>query len=226
VNVCSARKLIQPADTTRAGQQNRNKACRPQRPRCAAYRIRRNSRTFSKEPRLSRDGVSTYLALTFGTLLSSQGTDASFVLTPAGFPPGFPSVLRFRLYQTLSCPIPGRRDFAFQFHALALPFPATPTLAEPFGPDSPSEGGCPPGPSAVPTSETLAESLPPNLIGVTSLRTWIPHFANVHTNKTTYVARSNGLAGWLPGTGRGRSSRRTARSTLRIRESSVNSAPG
>src|SRR5215210_4938455 len=48
----------------------------------------------SKEPRpLSdeRDGVSTYLALTFGTLLSSQGTDASFVLTRetlSGFPPG------------------------------------------------------------------------------------------------------------------------------------------
>ncbi|MFE3115855.1 hypothetical protein ACFRKD_09295, partial [Streptomyces niveus] len=38
-------------------------------------------------------GVSTYLALTFGTLLSSQGTDASFVLTLSGFPPGFPSVL-------------------------------------------------------------------------------------------------------------------------------------
>ncbi|MFI2600717.1 hypothetical protein ACH5AC_08375, partial [Streptomyces sp. NPDC018693] len=33
-------------------------------------------------------GVSTYLALTFGTLLSSQGTDASFVLTLSGFPPG------------------------------------------------------------------------------------------------------------------------------------------
>ncbi|WP_234308875.1 hypothetical protein, partial [Streptomyces lavendulae] len=45
------------------------------------------------------------LALIFGTLLSSQGTDASFVLTLAGFPPGFRSaVLRFRLYQTLSCP--------------------------------------------------------------------------------------------------------------------------
>ncbi|MFF3680291.1 hypothetical protein ACFYYS_40755, partial [Streptomyces sp. NPDC002120] len=43
------------------------------------------------------------LALIFGTLLSSQGTDASFVLTLAGFPPGFRSVLlRFRLYQTLS----------------------------------------------------------------------------------------------------------------------------
>ncbi|MEE1757558.1 hypothetical protein, partial [Streptomyces sp. SP18BB07] len=55
----------------------------------------------SKEPRPNRrpagNGVSTYLALIFGTLLSSQGTDASFVLTRAtssGFPPGsFPSVL-------------------------------------------------------------------------------------------------------------------------------------
>ncbi|MEU9988126.1 hypothetical protein AB0E10_15250, partial [Streptomyces sp. NPDC048045] len=28
----------------------------------------------------------------FGTLLSSQGTVASFVLTLSGFPPGFPSV--------------------------------------------------------------------------------------------------------------------------------------
>ncbi|MFB6998757.1 hypothetical protein ACFCXF_36265, partial [Streptomyces virginiae] len=31
----------------------------------------------------------------FGTLLSSQGTDASFVLTLSGFPPGFRSVLAF-----------------------------------------------------------------------------------------------------------------------------------
>ncbi|MEV6804421.1 hypothetical protein ACH4NF_11800, partial [Streptomyces sp. NPDC017248] len=37
---------------------------------------------------------STYLALTFGTLLSSQGTVASFVLTLSGFPPGFPSVFQ------------------------------------------------------------------------------------------------------------------------------------
>ncbi|MGW6982777.1 hypothetical protein ACWGE1_25620, partial [Streptomyces sp. NPDC054932] len=39
------------------------------------------------------------LALIFGTLLSSQGTDASFVLTLSnigwGFPPGFRSVLAF-----------------------------------------------------------------------------------------------------------------------------------
>ncbi|MDJ0386319.1 hypothetical protein, partial [Streptomyces sp. G-G2] len=47
------------------------------------------------------------LALIFGTLLSSQGTDASFVLTLAGFPPGF--VLRFRLYQTLSGLTPSQR---------------------------------------------------------------------------------------------------------------------
>src|SRR3954470_6496091 len=40
------------------------------------------------QPLPAGDGVSTYLALTFGTLLSSQGTDASFVLTPTGFPPG------------------------------------------------------------------------------------------------------------------------------------------
>src|SRR5215204_2444987 len=67
----------------------------------------------SKEPRPNRkpagDGVSTYLALTFGTLLSSQGTDASFVLTRetlSRLSSGrFPSVLRFRLYQTVSGPI-------------------------------------------------------------------------------------------------------------------------
>src|SRR6476659_8945896 len=67
------------------------------------------------------DGVSTYLALIFGTLLSSQGTDASFVLTLSGFPPGsFPSVLRFRLYQTVS-----RSDFlcAFQVSRLSRGFP-------------------------------------------------------------------------------------------------------
>ncbi|MFJ9943869.1 hypothetical protein, partial [Streptomyces erythrochromogenes] len=49
------------------------------------------------------------LALIFGTLLSSQGTDASFVLTLSdirwGFPPGFRStVLRFQLYQIISVP--------------------------------------------------------------------------------------------------------------------------
>ncbi|MCL6738049.1 hypothetical protein, partial [Streptomyces neyagawaensis] len=86
------------------------------------------------------DGVSTYLALIFGTLLSSQGTDASFVLTRAvlGLSSGrFPSVLRFRLYQIVF-----RSDFlgAFQVSAFAFPFPALPTLSDPFGPDSQSAG--------------------------------------------------------------------------------------
>ncbi|QER89946.1 hypothetical protein F3L20_08880 [Streptomyces tendae] len=52
------------------------------------------------------DGVSTYLALTFGTLLSSQGTDASFVLTLSGFPPG--ASLR-------SCVSDSIRSFWFRF---------------------------------------------------------------------------------------------------------------
>ncbi|WP_209440899.1 MULTISPECIES: hypothetical protein, partial [Streptomyces] len=40
------------------------------------------------------------LALIFGTLLSSQGTDASFVLTLSGFPPGFPfGISCFQPYQ-------------------------------------------------------------------------------------------------------------------------------
>ncbi|MEU3845317.1 hypothetical protein AB0E88_35475, partial [Streptomyces sp. NPDC028635] len=47
----------------------------------------------------------------------------------SGFPPGFPSVLRFRLYQIFS-----RSDFlgAFQVSALAFPFPAVPTLSDVF----------------------------------------------------------------------------------------------
>ncbi|MFI5831503.1 hypothetical protein ACIA6C_30345, partial [Streptomyces sp. NPDC051578] len=46
-------------------------------------------------------------ALIFGTLLSSQGTDASFVLTLAGFPPGASFVFRFVLaFPTLSESVP------------------------------------------------------------------------------------------------------------------------
>ncbi|MFJ3848364.1 hypothetical protein ACIPV3_30300, partial [Streptomyces albidoflavus] len=54
-------------------------------------------------------GVSTYLALTFSTLLSSQGTDASFVLTLSGFPPG--ASLRYfvsNLTRSFSVPFPVR----------------------------------------------------------------------------------------------------------------------
>src|SRR3954462_5752062 len=53
---------------------------------------------------MAGDGVSTYLVLIFGTLLSSQGTVASFVLTLSGFPPGA-SLRCFKLYQGFSVPL-------------------------------------------------------------------------------------------------------------------------
>ncbi|ATW49848.1 hypothetical protein CGZ69_20130 [Streptomyces peucetius subsp. caesius ATCC 27952] len=79
------------------------------------------------------DGVSTYLALIFGTLLSSQGTDASFVLTLAGFPPG--ASLR-------SCVSDSIRSFRPDFLGAFRPFglPAVPTLSDSFGPGSRSAG--------------------------------------------------------------------------------------
>jgi hypothetical protein len=57
---------------------------------------------------------------------------------PLGLSSGrFPSALRFRLYQIFF-----RSDFlgAFQVPAPAFPFPAVPTLSDPFGPDSRSTG--------------------------------------------------------------------------------------
>ncbi|MFL9656778.1 hypothetical protein ACJ7VE_24060, partial [Streptomyces sp. PB17] len=77
--------------------------------------------------------VSTYLALTFGTLLSSQGTDASFVLTQEilGLSSGrFPSVLRFRLYQILFDPIPCRRDLPIAFVLSLVGLSTFTTLAD------------------------------------------------------------------------------------------------
>ncbi|MEU0375418.1 hypothetical protein ABZ070_35895, partial [Streptomyces sp. NPDC006283] len=61
------------------------------------------------------DGVSTYLALIFGTLLSSQGTDASFVLTRRTFSGAFLRALPFRRFQ----------------HYQAFPAPLTTTLRAP-----------------------------------------------------------------------------------------------
>ncbi|MFD4376173.1 hypothetical protein, partial [Streptomyces sp. NPDC058486] len=53
------------------------------------------------------DGVSTNLALIFGTLLSSQGADTSFV--PVSRPSGrFLRFLRFRLYQIFPTRFPRR----------------------------------------------------------------------------------------------------------------------
>src|SRR6266545_2227995 len=88
----------------------------------------------SKEPRPDRsagDGVSTYLALIFGTLLSSQGTDTSFVLTRetlSGFPPG--ASLR-------TCASDSIRLFRVRFPVggiclLALKFPSWRFSSRPF----------------------------------------------------------------------------------------------
>ena len=121
----------------KSGTTSRNKTHGSQRPRCVFFKGTQTNRNTVRQA-----GVSTYLALTFGTLLSSQGTDASFesLSGPSGrFPPvlrvpdsiryslghfrvRFPiriprpagsfSFLRFRLYQNLSAPIPSRSGIA------------------------------------------------------------------------------------------------------------------
>ncbi|MFB7469025.1 hypothetical protein, partial [Streptomyces sp. NPDC056224] len=74
------------------------------------------------------------LALIFGTLLSSQGTDASFVLTLSntywGFPPGFRSVLAFPTlpdhFRALLLESRSRFGFEFGDRWGSLPFGAPP----------------------------------------------------------------------------------------------------
>ncbi len=84
-----------PVHTHESGTTRRNKPGRSQRPRCV---FQRNLIQDHKNP---WTGLFYSLALTFGTLLSSQGTDASFVLTRetlSGFPPGA-SLRCFQPYQ-------------------------------------------------------------------------------------------------------------------------------
>src|SRR5205085_12055195 len=85
-----------------SGTTRRNKPGRSQRPRCVLPTGTSCRQDFQRNlaPADAGDGVSTYLALTFGTLLSSQGTDASFGF-PFGFPPGA-SLRCFTLYQGFS----------------------------------------------------------------------------------------------------------------------------
>ncbi|MFB7786751.1 hypothetical protein ACFC1D_29090, partial [Streptomyces vinaceus] len=59
------------------------------------------------------------LALIFGTLLSSQGTDASFVLTLSGFPPGFRSCVSDSIRVSSAC-FPGTSLSRFPFPAMRL----------------------------------------------------------------------------------------------------------
>ncbi|WP_309055274.1 hypothetical protein, partial [Streptomyces sp.] len=64
---------------------------------------------------------STNLALIFGTLLSSQGADASFVLTLSGFPPGasfvssLADLISFSATRWSGLPGQGIRFRAFRF---------------------------------------------------------------------------------------------------------------
>src|SRR5437867_9839676 len=75
---------------------------------------------FPKEPHPPQnrgDGVSTYLALTFGTLLSSQGTDASFKTIP-GFSGRFPSMFP-TLPDLIRTVLPVRISFQWPLKSLA-----------------------------------------------------------------------------------------------------------
>src|SRR5919106_2577243 len=71
-----------------SGTTRRNSPGRSQRPRCVLPTGTLCQWDFQRNlvPASAGDGVSTYLALTFGTLLSSQGTDASFVPVSPGSP--------------------------------------------------------------------------------------------------------------------------------------------
>ena len=122
-----------------------------------------SSLCFSKEPRPSRcwrrginiSGVDFWHAVEFSR-------NGRFLCThPLGLSSGrFPSVLRFRLYQTVS-----GSDFlgAFQVPAFVSRFPFRRfRLYQILSGLTPSQRGCPPGRWAVPTSETLADSLLPS----------------------------------------------------------------
>src|SRR5689334_2117224 len=91
-----------------------------------------SSRPNGRRRGINKSGVDFWHAVEFSR-------NGRFLCThPLGLSSGrFPSVLRFRLYQTVSV-----SDFlgAFQVPASAFPFPASPTLSEPFGPDPQSAG--------------------------------------------------------------------------------------
>ncbi|MDF3293604.1 hypothetical protein, partial [Streptomyces silvisoli] len=89
---------------------------------------------FFKGTSSEMDGVSTYLALTFGTLLSSQGTEASFeTVSPA--PPGFP--FGFSSLSDLFGPDSRWRDSPSGFR-----FPAFPTVPDSISVSGPRFRAC------------------------------------------------------------------------------------
>ena len=104
--------------THESGTVGRNKPGRSQRPRCMFS---------SKEPRprhqmMTEDGVSTYLALIFGTLLSSQGTDASFkTISPVS--PG--ASFFIQLSRSVSPGLTSRFSFLPHWRRISPPLPVS-----------------------------------------------------------------------------------------------------
>ncbi|MEW2415774.1 hypothetical protein AB0953_18920, partial [Streptomyces sp. NPDC046866] len=84
----------------------------------------------SKEPHPPKWTGYQLLALIFGTLLSSQGTDASFVLTRSntywGFPPGFRSFFVSDSIRLFRVRFPVEAGFAFRFPLSRFPFGVPP----------------------------------------------------------------------------------------------------
>ena len=139
----------------------------------------------------------------------------------------FPSVLRFRLYQTVSDPI---SSVLSRFPLSRFPFRRF-RLYQILSGLIPSQRGCLPGCWAVPTSETLADSRPrssnrglrPFERGFRISRIRTPMDA---TADEWLLSSGCGLRNGCPGTDRSRRSRRTTRRTLRTPPGRVNSCPG
>jgi len=99
----------------RAARQERNNPHRAQRPRCFPLPKERGfPKGTSPQATRPRHGVSTYLALTFGTLLSSQGTEASLKTAAPTKYYRDPSGLSLRCFQ-LTRPFPVRFPLAYPF---------------------------------------------------------------------------------------------------------------
>jgi hypothetical protein len=128
-----------PGEHHESGTADRNKIDHSQHPRCAPPKaiwedfIQRNLHPPGHNPDgrgINISGVDFWHAVEFsrnGHFLRTHPRHQVPRLSSGRFP----SVLRFRLYQTLSRPIPRRRGIAFRLFNL----PATLTIADPFGPD-------------------------------------------------------------------------------------------
>ena len=111
--------------THESGTVRRNRPDRSQRPRCVFFKGTSSSTITGRGRGINISGVDFWHAVEFsrnGRFLCTHPRDSLRLSSGR-----FPSVLRFRLYQTVF-----RSDFlgAFQVSAFAFPFPATPTLSE------------------------------------------------------------------------------------------------